>query len=242
MEKGLLIVIDGLDGTGKQTQSEILYNTLTQEGLDVKKISFPVYESPSGQIIKDYLKGDISVSSGYDYLYDENIRLSMLYANDRMLNMFKKDENGKTLVDYYNEGYIIICDRYTQSNYLYMTKDMDDLQFESYIHLMEWLEYEIMRLPRPDLTIFLKMTPEKSLSLIEKRGEEKDNHETKEILSQAYTALEQYERQCYMNKREDVVIIDCLYDDDNGDTQIKSIEDISKLIFDSIQTLQELRL
>lgn len=242
MEKGLLIVIDGLDGTGKQTQSEILYNALTQEGLDVKKISFPVYESPSGQIIKDYLKGNISVSSGYDCLYDENIRLSMLYANDRMLNMFKKDANGKTLVDYYNEGYIIICDRYTQSNYLYMTKDMDDLQFESYIHLMEWLEYEIMRLPRPDLTIFLKMTPEKSLSLIEKRGEEKDNHETKEILAQAYMALEQYERQCYMNKREDVVIIDCLYDDDNGDTQIKSIEDISKLIFDSIQTLQEPRL
>ena len=226
---GKVIVIDGLDGSGKYTQSVLLAAYLSFElGIEnVKHVSFPVYDSKTGQIVKDYLKGEIKTGN----TFDDKKRLGMLYSFDRMYNVFlQRDEMGKTLMDYYNEDYILIFDRYTSSNYLYMTDGMDYNTFYRYVTMMEHIEYNIMGLPAPDLSIFLKMTPDKSLELIEQRGEEKDLHETREVLVKAYNALETYteiayEKNAMMGKTQ-TVVLDCL----DESMELYSVDDISERI------------
>ncbi len=145
--------------------------------------------------------------------------------NDRMFNMFLRlDEQNKSIMDYYNEGYCIICDRYTSSNYLYMTHGLLYNEFVDFINELEDIEYNHMGLPKPDLSIFFELTPEKSLELINKRGLEKDNHETNEILTKAYESLQRYKQ---FTKTEEslnntVHFINCL----NSQNDLYSIEDI----------------
>ena len=167
---GKLIVIDGLDGSGKHTQAVLLCDYLKENNIKCKLIDFPKYESRTGEIVKEYLKGEIYLEDSYN----NKLKTAMLYSYDRLYNMcFVRDGNGKSIMDYYNEDYIIICDRYTSSNYLYMTHNMSWDQFIRFIDTMEFTEYKSMKLPEPDLSIFLELQPEKSIQLINKRGNEK---------------------------------------------------------------------
>jgi len=231
LEKGKLIAIDGLDGSGKQTQSEILLSHLKEKGLKCKLISFPNYVSLTGEIVTAYLHGKYKLK---DDFYSK-VRTGMLYSYDRMFNMyFKTDDQGKTIMDYYNEGYIIICDRYTSSNYLFMTHEMDKFEFKEYIGYMEELEYVFMGLPEPDVSLFLEIPPYKSLELIEKRGNKKDNHETEEVLNKAYNSLQVYKKYCierneYYSRKS--YFIDCM----KNEIEMYSIEDISEMIKNTLQ-------
>lgn len=226
---GKIIVIDGLDGSGKHTQSEILLETLTNEGYKCKLVAFPKYESITGNIVTEYLSGKFNL----DDSFDSKMRTSMLYSYDRMYNMyFNLDENNKSLMDYYNEDYIIICDRYVSSNYLFMTHMMGDFDFTKYIWRMEKLEYDCMGLPKPDMTIFLEIPPTKSLELVEKRGNKKDIHETEEVLNKAYYSMQRYKQYCcdkdYKGK---VQFINCM----KNEIEMYSIEDISEMIKNTLQ-------
>lgn len=222
-KKGFLIVFDGLDGTGKNTQSNKLAEYFDSVGINYKKISFPTYGTPSGDLVKKYLHGEITLDDKND-IGLEKFRKSFLYVTDRCVNMTKKDETGNSILDYYNDGYVIICDRYVSSNFLFMTAETSIQDFRLYVSVMEMIEYTLCGLPRPDISLFLEMPPEKSLECIEKRKEEKDINENLTKLKSAYSSLNRYKEECKNDSSK--YFINCI--SENGD--IRSIEDIHKEI------------
>jgi Thymidylate kinase len=170
MSKGQLIVMEGLDGSGKQTQSTILEETLRGQGRQVSRISFPNYESPAAAPIKMYLAGEIGT------LNDINAyAASSFYAVDRYVSF---QTNWKTP---YNDGNTIIADRYTTANAYHQMSRLDRAEWDTYLDWLWDFEFGRLGLPRPDLVLYLDMHPEISWSLIEKRYEgdasKRDLHE-----------------------------------------------------------------
>lgn len=168
---GKLIVIEGLDGSGKATQSELLYQYLLSLGKKAVKISFPDYDSPSSQPIKMYLAGEFGASADDVNAY----AASSFYAVDRYASFKCKWEK------LYNDDYIIVADRYTTSNGVHQCSKLKNEDWQLF---MDWLydfEYNKIGIPKPYMTIYLDMSPEVSQRLISARYEgdeaKKDIHE-----------------------------------------------------------------
>ena len=159
---GKLYVIEGVDGSGKATQTELLYQALLAEGKPVRKVSFPDYDSPSSSLIKMYLNGEF----GTDPQSVNAFATSVFFAVDRFAS-FRKDWQ-----EFYENGGIIIADRYVTSNLVHQAgKISDAAEKERYIQWLSDLEYNIFGLPKPDYVIFLDMPPAYSLKLRQQRNE-----------------------------------------------------------------------
>ncbi len=168
--KGKLIVIEGLDGSGKATQSELLYQSLLEVGDPVRKISFPDYGQPSSTLVKMYLSGEIgSLEEVNAYA------ASSFYAVDRYVSYQTQWK------DDYLGGKLIIADRYTTSNAAHQMVKLPKEQWDGFLSWLEEYEYNLLGIPWPDGVIYLDMEPETSRRLIEGRyqGDEskKDIHE-----------------------------------------------------------------
>lgn len=169
--KGKIIVIEGNDCSGKETQVQLLFQRLLREGKKVEKISFPNYDSPTGKII-----GGPYLGKNNDSFFEEGATnvdpkvAALLYAADRRYNLPKINE----LLE---NGYYVILDRYVESNMAHQGCKVEDK--EERLKLYDWfetLEYELLELPKPDLTILLHMPLKKVLEL--KSGRiGTDNHE-----------------------------------------------------------------
>lgn len=168
---GKLIVIEGLDGSGKGTQAQLLAQNLEAEGLAVRKISFPDYASDSSALVKMYLAGQFGSNPGDVNAY----AASTFYAVDRFAS-YKKDW-GK----FYQEGGILIADRYTTSNAVHQCSKLPEDQWDAYLQWLFRFEYTLMGIPEPDAVIYLKVDPAVSQKLMSGRyaGDEsrKDIHE-----------------------------------------------------------------
>lgn len=168
---GKLIVIEGLDGSGKATQAGLLCEALHDRGYAVRKVSFPDYESDSSALVKMYLGGEFGTDPSDVNAY----AASSFYAVDRYAS-FKKDW-GK----FYAEGGIIVADRYTTSNAVHQCSKLPKEQWDEYLSWLFTLEYDLMGIPRPDAVIFLRADVEISQKLMSGRyhGDEskKDIHE-----------------------------------------------------------------
>ncbi len=169
--KPRLIVIEGLDGSGKSTQFDLVSKLLISSGVKLKAISFPDYEQQSSTLVKMYLNGEFSDNADEVNAY----AASSFYAVDRYASYKKFWEND------YKNGSLILAARYVTSNCIYQMVKLDKSCWNEYI---EWLcDYEYVRLglPRPDSVIFLDMPIEISQKLMSKRysGDEnkKDIHE-----------------------------------------------------------------
>lgn len=126
--KGKLIVLEGIDGSGKETQSNLLEKKLKEKGREVMHISFPDYESPSSALVKMYLKGDFGKNPEDVNPY----AASLFYAVDRFASYRMKWK------DFYEKGGIVIADRYTTSNMVHqMTKYEDEVKRKDFL---SWLE------------------------------------------------------------------------------------------------------
>ena len=176
--KGKIIVIEGTDCSGKETQTSLLVQRLRKEGKRIERFSFPNYESPTGRIIggsflgKDYIgrcvfpEGPAEVDPKVSVLY---------YAADRRYNISK-------IKEYLDSGIDVILDRYVESNMACQGGKILDKEerFKMYEEL-DRLEYGFLELPRPDLTILLYMPYEKSKELRRGRIEESDLVESSPI-------------------------------------------------------------
>ena len=167
---GSLIVIEGLDGSGKATQTLLLTDYLEHKGLAVKKISFPDYDSQSSALVKMYLNGEIGS------LDEVNIyAASNFYSLDRYISYMRVWKND------YLSGKNIIADRYTTSNICHQMSKLPENEWDGYIEWLEHYEYVMLGLPKPDVVIYLDMAPEASQKLMLSRysGDEakKDIHE-----------------------------------------------------------------
>lgn len=169
---GKLIVIEGVDSSGKETQTKLLFEHLKNKGLNVKKISFPDYESDFCMPVKGYLAGQLGDNPDDVNAY----AASSFYAIDRYAS-YKRDWG-----EFYEAGGVIVCDRYVTSNIVHQAMKIkgDKTSF------IEWLadyEYEKLGLPKPDVVVFLDMPPVAAQFLMKNRANkitgdaQKDIHE-----------------------------------------------------------------
>lgn len=169
---GKLIVIEGLDGSGKSTQLELLPQNLKKTGIDSRSVSFPDYDSNSSALVKMYLGGEFGKKPGDVNAY----AASLFYAVDRFASY--KTNWG----EYYNQNGVIVSGRYTTSNAVHQTSKMDEGEWKGFLDWLYDLEYNKVGIPKPDKVIFLDMPIEVSQKLLSGRykGDEakKDIHES----------------------------------------------------------------
>ena len=165
---GTLIVLEGTDGSGKSTQKKLLTAALKAKGYDFREVTFPRYEEESSALVRMYLGGKFGSSP--DAVPAE--AASVFYTVDRYAS-YKIDWG-----PYYDQGGIVICDRYTTANAVHQTPKLDK---DKWWQFTDWLfdfEYKTMALPKPDLVLFLDMPTDIALQLIDKRqGSGGDIHE-----------------------------------------------------------------
>ncbi len=171
--KGTLIILEGGDGSGKATQTELLKERLIREGKQVRTVSFPNYDSPAAMPVKMYLAGDFGAQAG-----DVNPYVaSTFYAVDRFAS-FRQDWG-----EFYDRGGIILADRYTTSNMVHqMVKYDDQTERTAFLNWLEDFEFVKFGLPRPDLVCLLDVPLEVSQALMKERkyktgGQTGDIHE-----------------------------------------------------------------
>lgn len=169
--KGKLIVIEGLDGSGKATQAALLAGRLAAEGRPVRQISFPCYESDSSALVKMYLGGQFGQKPG-----DVNaFAASSFYAVDRYAS-YKADWGS-----FYEAGGVVIADRYTTSNGIHQCSKLPESEWKGYLDWLMDFEFGKLGLPAPDRVVYLAVDPAVSQKLMTGRyhGDEskKDIHE-----------------------------------------------------------------
>ena len=213
---GKFIVIEGTDCSGKETQSKLLVEKLTNMGYKAIRLTFPKYDSPTGKIVGGPYLGKKEIcecwfSEGAVNL-DPKVA-SLYYAADRKYNE-------KEIQKYLDDDYFVICDRYVSSNMAHQgSKIKND---EDRFHMYEWidkLEFWLLNLPKPDKTIFLHVPYTYAVEL-KKNRESLDQHETNEEYLKnseiAYIELSEMYNWKHIN---------CI-----KDNKIRTIEDINEEI------------
>jgi dTMP kinase len=169
---GKLIVIEGLDGSGKSTQTPILAEELRAQGRDVKVISFPDYKSDSSVLVRMYLGGEFGSRPSDVNAY----AASSFYAVDRFASYIKDWKEF-----YEKPDSVIIATRYTSSNEIHQLAKLDREDWDDFVCWAEDFEYEKLGIPRPDMVLYLDMRYDIALSLVSGRseatGQKKDIHE-----------------------------------------------------------------
>ena len=219
---GKLFVIDGTDGSGKQTQSSLLKERLQKDGIDFKSVSFPNYDSPSSTLINMYLEGDFGENQKDVSPYIA----STFYAADRYAT-FKKD-----FEKYYNNGGIIIADRYTTSNMIHQAGIIKDKQERE--KFLKWLwdfEFNLYGLPIPTEVIFLNMPPDYTEKLIQDRENKITHEKQKDIIEKnKQNTIDAYNNALELVKKYNWYEIKCVKDD-----KIRTIEDINDEIYELVK-------
>lgn len=173
--KGKIIVIEGTDCSGKETQTSLLVQRLTKEGQKIERLSFPSYDTPTGKIVGGAYLGKKYIGEGYFPEGAANVDpkvASLYYAADRRYSRNK-------IIDLINNGYTVAIDRYVESNMGHQGGKIFDKEerLKLYEDLAN-LEYGFLELPKPDLTIFLYMPYKKVVELKNGRTEPSDQHES----------------------------------------------------------------
>ena len=213
------IVIDGLDGSGKATQTALLRERLTAMGLSARTITFPDYDSDSSALVRMYLGGEIGKDPDDVNAY----AASSFYAVDRVASYLTSWRDDLERYDY------IIADRYTTSNIIHQMSKLPEGERDDYIDWLFDYEYVRLGLPEPDMVIFLSVTPEVSQRLLAERygGDESK----KDIHEQAVGYLERCRVSAgYAADRLGWAVVSC----DDGD-RMRTVEDISDEIITIIK-------
>ena len=218
---GKLIVFEGTDGSGKATQSELLCRRLETEDRPFRKITFPRYGKPSAAMVEEYLHGNLGKHPGDVNAY----AASLFYAMDRYAS-WKQDWG-----TFYEDGGLIVADRYTTSNAVHQASKLPEEERKAYLDWLFDLEYRLLGLPAPDLVVYLDMPTELTEKMMRKReavsGTQADIHEQDEA----------YLRRCRENANEVArlcgwTVIRC-----GRDGAPRTIEDIQGEVWEQVRTL-----
>ncbi len=169
---GKFIAIDGLDGSGKGTQSEKLVERLRAQGKRVRVLSFPIYESDSSIFVRMYLEGRLGDKPSDTNAY----AASMFFATDRYISYATDWKNDILDPDTY-----VVANRYTTANAVHQLSKLPEDEWEGFLKWLWDFEFTKLGLPMPDLVLYLELPPKLSLSLVKSRsdstGQKMDIHE-----------------------------------------------------------------
>lgn len=219
--KGKIIVIEGTDCSGKETQSKLLEEKLNSLGKKCIRFSFPMYDTPTGKIVGGAYLGKPEIGDSYFEEGAVNVDphvVSLYYAADRKYNLEKINK-------YLEDDYYVILDRYVTSNLAHQgskIKDKDE-RFEMY-QWLDKLEYWLLRLPKPDKTIFLHVPYEYSLELRKNRKLIDEHEKSSEHLKNAEEAYIE------LSELYNWYRIECI-----KDNKLRTIEDINEEILKLIE-------
>lgn len=207
--RGKLIVIDGIDGSGKTTQIELLKQYYARKGTPFEAISFPRYgENVYADLITRYLDGELgSINDVNPYL------VALAYAGDRLV--------AKPLIEsWLNEGKIVLANRYVSASKSHLGANLADEEREEFFKWLDELEYQENGMPRPDLTILLTVDP--------KVGQQNALDKTKPDIHEKNLKHEERAARIYLELSQNEpnwVVVDCM---ENG--KMKSKEEIHQEI------------
>lgn len=222
MQKGCIILIEGTDCSGKQTQATRLVQTLNENNIKSVMFSFPMYDTATGKIVGGAYLGKTSISQGYFVEGADNVDpkvASLYFAADRKYNIDK-------IISKLNQGYIVVLDRYVESNMAHQCGKIKNEQEK--LDMINWidnLEYGLLNFPRPDKTIFLHMPYEYTTQLKQNRTDDGDQHENNK--SHLKNAEKTY---LLLAQKYSFDIISCVK---NG--KIRSIDDIAREVYNLVK-------
>ena len=219
MMQGKLIVFEGIDGSGKSTQYKLLCSRLEREGHSFSRLVFPRYNEPSGALAKAYLNGEFGSEPGDVNPY----AASSFYAVDRLasyLSEWKPD---------YESGAVFLADRYTTSNAVHQGSKLRGEEREKYFDWLYDFEYRLLKLPAPNLVIYMDIDAETAISQMQRRQEELA------VPGDIHERDAQYLKECAASGAEAArkygwVRVGCLL---NG--EMRGIEDIHKEIYSIVR-------
>lgn len=220
---GKLITIEGIDGSGKGTQSQLVVEKLLAKGEKVKMYSFPAYEQTFfGKEVGAFLRGEFgSIDEVHPKL------ASVLFASDRL-------EQKPNLMADLNDGYYVVCDRYVESNMGHQAAKFPEAQRKDFIDWLDKLEYQVNGLPKPDLTIFLDVPLAVSKELVLKKKQRSYTEDKEDIHEAAHGYLEKvYQVYQYLYQRNQWQMIPCV-----KNNAIRSIGSINAEIIQCIELIQ----
>lgn len=219
-----LIVIEGVDSSGKATQSKLLKERLISDGIKTESIEFPNYSSPGSALVKMYLGGEF----GSDPNSVSPYAASAFFAVDRVSSV------RIALKDLFSDDNVIIADRYTTSNMVHQASKIDDLKEKS--DFLDWLydfEYNKLELPEPDAVIFLDMPVENAKELMKNRANKIDNSDVKDIHESNDAYLQKsYDNAVFVANKYNWITVHC-----TKDKKVRSLEDISDEIYSHIKKI-----
>ncbi|NYZ80174.1 dTMP kinase [Candidatus Micrarchaeota archaeon] len=214
----MFIVIEGTDSSGKKTQTELLINRLKNAGKDVEKVDFPAYETPFGEMVARYLRGEFgSLKTVAPEVANLLYTIDRYQFRDKMVEKLKK-------------GKILVANRYLESNIAFQGAKFEGDEKRRFI---QWIKECESRLPQSDVVVFLDMPIDAAASLMDKRekkdylkGKGKDIHEEDKKYQERV-------RETYLEegRANGWVIVNCAEKKSNV-WRVKSIEDIHAEIWE----------
>lgn len=222
MNGKLIIIESGTDGSGKATQAKLLYEKIKTLNNNVKKITFPNYESDASALVKMYLKGTFGNNPS-----DVNPYVaSTFYSVDRFAS-FKTEWE-----EFYSNGGIIISDRYTTSNMVHQASKITDIIDKN--KYLDWLwdfEFNKFNLPVPTCVIFLNMPPEHTQRLMENRANKITGEAEKDIHEKDISYLvDSYNNALFISEKYNWISVNCI-----EDNQIRTVDSIHNEIYRIVQ-------
>lgn len=223
---GKFIVIDGTDGSGKTTQADLLMAKLKAEGHQVAMADFPQYNHKSAGLVEEYLSGKYGEADEVDPRV-----ASTFYAVDRYDASFQ-------IRRWLNEGKIVVCNRYVAASMGHQgAKFKTSEERKAYWEWLMNLEYNLYRIPQPDLNIILHVPSAVSQQLSKDRARQDWTGKTKDIHEDNLTHLEAAEKS-YLELTQtypDFILVECV-----KDGQIMPREEIAKLVWQEVQKVIKL--
>ncbi len=224
MTQGTFIVIEGTDGSGKETQSRLLVDRLKNEGYAVEIYDFPQYGKSSSYFVREYLNGKYgSIESVGPYT------ASLFYALDR----YEAAPQIKAALD---AGTIVIANRYTGSNMAHQgTKFINPEERKGYYLWLDAIEFQMLKIPRPDMSLVLRVPAETAQKLVDKKekraytNKKRDIHEAS--LEHLQKAVEVYDNLCELFPK-DFKQLDCV-----RDNKLLEVEAIHNLIWETVNPM-----
>jgi dTMP kinase len=218
---GRLIAIEGIDGSGKRTQLDLLTATLNDTGVSVYSTGFPQYQSWFGKMVGQFLNGELGSLESVDPHFS-----SLLYAGDRF-------EAKNKIVGALNEGKIVLIDRYIGSNLAHQTARVAPQKREEFGRWIRHLEYDIYDLPSEDRVIYLRIPPSEAQKLVNQKSQRSYTDAKQDLLEASLRHLQEAADMYDQLSRESPWIkIECF---DPSRNAVRPPADIAKEVWAAVQ-------